>query len=175
MRRMQRVRQILRTYNPVTAARRKEIKKFATRSGPVARTNTDSQIEQSSGTCKKWKLEGWRFGVFLSIIAVTICLVAETIMLALAMSLNKPEGKKDGIGLLHVGECKMVERINNLLAILLNIIATVLVSASNYVMQCLCSPSRSDIDEAHSAGSSLNIGRHSLHNLFRKVSWKLLL
>ncbi|KAL9619368.1 MAG: hypothetical protein Q9160_006048 [Pyrenula sp. 1 TL-2023] len=91
------------------------------------------------------------------------------------MSLNKSDGKNNGIGLLHVGKCKTVERINNLLAILLNIIATVLVSASNYVMQCPCSPSRNDIDQAHATRSYLNVGNHSFHNLFQKVSWKLFL
>jgi hypothetical protein len=138
----------------------------------VARVNTDPRLVQSSGIRGKWQLEGWRFGVFVSIIAVTTCLVVELIMLACAMALNKPEGDKGGIGVLYAGDCAKVERINTILAIPLNIIATVLVATSNYVMQCLSAPSRKDVDDAHAAGSYLNIGISSVHNLLHNLSWK---
>lgn len=92
-------------------------------------------------------------------------------MLACAMSLNKPQGDKDGLGVLFVGGCARVERINTILAIPLNDIATVLVATSNYVMQCLSVSSRKEVDEAHAAGSYLNIGIPSVHNLLQKPSW----
>ena len=116
--------------------------------------------------------EGWRFGVFASIIAVTACLVAELIMLACAVAFNKPEGNKHGIGVPYTGGCKNVERSATLLAIPINIISTILVATSNYVMQCLSAPTRKDIDRAHAAGSYLNIGISSVHNFLHNVSWK---
>lgn len=162
----------LHTYDPTTPAGRQQIVKDITRAGPVARVNTDPRLVQNSGVRRKWRLEGWRFGVFLSIIAVKMCLAVELIMLVCAMALNKPEGDKDGIGVLYVGHCAKVEHINTILAIPLNIIATVLVATSNYVMHCLSAPSRKEVDEAHAAGSYLNIGISSIHNLLRILSWK---
>jgi hypothetical protein len=166
------VKEVLHTYDPTTAAGRQQIKKDITRAGPVTRVDTDPQLVQNSGILGKWRLEGWRFGVFASIVAVTTCLIAELIMLVCAVALNKPEGDKDGIGVLYVGDCAKVERISTILAIPLNIIATVLVATSNYVMQCLSAPSRKDVDEAHAAGSYLNIGISSVHNLLHNLSWK---
>ncbi|KIW28239.1 uncharacterized protein PV07_07918 [Cladophialophora immunda] len=163
---------------PTTSAGRQQLKRDITRSNPVvARVDTDPRLGNaaSTGLRSKWGLQGWRFGVFLSTMAVVACLVAELVMLACAMSLNKPQGNKHNIGVLYVGDCAKVERINTLLAIPLNIIATVLVATSNYVMQCLSAPSRKDIDGAHAAGSYLNIGIPSVHNLFRPVSWNSLL
>src|SRR5436305_1400306 len=57
-----------------------------------------------------------------------------------------------------------VRRLSTLFAISLNIISTVLIATSNYVMQCMCAPSRKEIDKAHAAGSFLNIGVSSMHN-----------
>ena len=124
---------------------------------------------------ERWRLEGWRFGVFLSVVAVTLCLAVELILLVCALALNKPQGNRDGIGVLYVGDCKKVERINIILAIPLNMIATVLVATSNYVMQCLSAPSRKDVDKAHAAGSYLDIGIPSVHNLLYNPSWKAVL
>lgn len=170
--RLAKAKEVLHTYDPTRAAGRQQIKKDITRAGPVTRVDTDPQLVQKSGIRGKWRLEGWRFGVFTSIVAVTTCLIAELIMLVCAVALNKPEGDKDGIGVLYVGDCAKVERISTILAIPLNIIATVLVATSNYVMQCLSAPSRKDVDEAHAAGSYLNIGISSVHNLLHNLSWK---
>lgn len=163
---------LLHTYDPTTLAGRQKIKKGITRTGPLVRVNTDPRLVQNSGIRGKWRFEGWRFGVLLSIIAVSICLITELIMLVCAMTLNRPDGDKHGIGVLYVGDCAKVERLTITLAIPLNIIATVLVATSNYVMQCLCAPSRKDIDEAHATGSYLNIGISSVHNLYHNLSWK---
>ena len=148
------------------------MKEDATGIGHVERVDTDPRLTQSSGIRGKWRLEGWRFGVFYSIIAVLLCLIAELIMLGCAVTLNKPQGDKDGIGVLYVGDCAKVKRISTVLAIPLNIIATVLVGTSNYVMQCLSAPSRKEVDEAHAGGSYLNIGISSVHNLIHNFSWK---
>ena len=138
----------------------------------MSRVNTDPRLWLSRDSRWKPVFEGWRFGVFVSIIAVTACLVAELIMLACAVAFNKPGGNKHGIGVLYTGGCKNVERSATLLAIPINIISTILVATSNYVMQCLSAPTRKDIDRAHAAGSYLNIGISSVHNLIHNVSWK---
>ena len=95
--------------------------KTVKRSGPKARVNTDPRLWLSRGSRWKHVFEGWRFGVFISITAVAICLIVELIMLACAMTLNKAEGDKIGIGVLFTGDCQKVERITTFLAVPLNV------------------------------------------------------
>lgn len=51
----------------------------------------------------------------------------------------------------------------------INVLSTVLLGASNYCMQCLSSPTRGDVDKAHSKGVWLDIGVPSVRNL-RRIS-----
>jgi hypothetical protein len=60
-----------------------------------------------------------------------------------------------------------------------NIVATLMLTSSNYSMQCLGSPTRDDLDKWHRKGKSMAIGRYSLSNLLRipwprKILWVLL-
>ncbi|KAE8136603.1 hypothetical protein BDV38DRAFT_283815 [Aspergillus pseudotamarii] len=61
-----------------------------------------------------------------------------------------------------------------------SIALTLLLAASNYVMQCLGAPSRSDVDQAHKQRKWLDIGTFSMRNFaamdgWRKILWTLLL
>ena len=51
----------------------------------------------------------------------------------------------------------------------INVLSTLLLGASNYSMQCLSSPTRREVDKAHSQGIWLDIGVPSVRNL-RKLS-----
>lgn len=55
--------------------------------------------------------------------------------------------------------------------VLINVLSTLLLSASNYTMQVLSSPRRSDLDMAHKKGQWLDIGILSVRNI-RKVDTK---
>ena len=57
----------------------------------------------------------------------------------------------------------------------INILSTLLLGASNYSMQCLSSPTRSDIDKAHSQGIWLDIGVPSVRNLRRLSTTRIVL
>lgn len=111
----------------------------------------------------------------MSLFAVGLCLVVEIVMLICAFKLQDPEKFQDGIGVLYDGNCSEAQRISTLLAIPLNIIATLLVSTSNYVMQCLSAPTRKEVDEAHANGRYLNIGISSVYNVVFNYSRKSLL
>ena len=52
----------------------------------------------------------------------------------------------------------------------INVLSTLLLGASNYCMQCLTSPTREEVDRAHSRHIWLDIGIPSVRNL-RRVSW----
>jgi hypothetical protein len=121
-------------------------------------------------------LNGWRMGVFVSCIGVSLCLMFEVGLLIAAVAIGRPA---NGLGLLLEGSCGKVKLCSVLLLLPFNVIGTVMIGCSNYVMQCLSAPTRKDIDAAHAKGYDLNIGVSSLQNLdhiplTRLISWWVL-
>jgi hypothetical protein len=74
-------------------------------------------------------------------------------------------------GILFEGDCNRVEYLNTGLHVLINVLSTVLLSGSNYCMQCLSAPTRSEVDKAHAKGKWLDIGIPSIRNI-RYLSWQ---
>jgi len=82
---------------------------------------------------------------------------------------------RQGIGALYSGKCDTVKWADFMLHLLLNILGTFLLAASNFTMQCLSSPTRSEVDTAHLRKRSLDVGLTSFKNLFLIKRWKALL
>jgi len=78
----------------------------------------------------------------------------------------------DGVGTLYSGDCGLVKRWNTALHLLINLLGTALLGASSFTMQCLSSPTRSELDGAHAKRVSLEIGIASVKNLFHMRAWK---
>ncbi|KAB8213217.1 hypothetical protein BDV33DRAFT_210419 [Aspergillus novoparasiticus] len=72
---------------------------------------------------------------------------------------------------LYAGNCTKANRDATGLHLLINILSTLLLGASNYVMQCLGAPSRKDVDAAHQRRRWLDIGTFSVRNL-RVMDWR---
>lgn len=70
-----------------------------------------------------------------------------------------------GVGTFFAGNCTRVSRLNSGIHAVMNIFSGILLSSGNYCMQLLVSPSRDEIDEAHSKGISLRIGVPNVRNL----------
>jgi hypothetical protein len=68
-------------------------------------------------------------------------------------------------GVLFEGDCNRVENLNTGLHVFINILSTILLSGSNYCMQCLSAPTRSEVDKAHAQGKWLDIGIPSIRNI----------
>ncbi|KAF2674899.1 hypothetical protein BT63DRAFT_449888 [Microthyrium microscopicum] len=80
---------------------------------------------------------------------------------------------------LYVGNCETASQISSGLHVMINVLASLLLGASNYCMQLLTAPTRSDVDKAHAKRIWLDIGVPSLRNLKymakkRRVAWWLL-
>ena len=80
---------------------------------------------------------------------------------------------------LYKGECSVANGWTTGMHIIINILSTVLLAASNYVMQCLSAPTRPDVNEAHAQRKWVDIGTFSIRNFGimdtkRKVLWVLL-
>lgn len=81
----------------------------------------------------------------------------------------------DSLGTLHDGSCKKASRLSFWIHLMINILSTTLLGASNYTMQCLSSPTRKEIDKAHSQGVWLDIGVPSVRNLWRIAKVRVIL
>ncbi|KAK0118615.1 hypothetical protein ONS96_011706 [Cadophora gregata f. sp. sojae] len=93
---------------------------------------------------KPVKYSGWRGGVFLGATSAGTVLLINLIFTIWAGATSK-SGMK--LGTLYTGEC----------------------GASNYTMQCLSSPTRSEVDVAHAMGKYMDVGLPSFRNLH---GWK---
>ncbi|KAK7983598.1 P-loop containing nucleoside triphosphate hydrolase protein [Apiospora arundinis] len=74
-------------------------------------------------------------------------------------------GSRDGVGLLYAGDCDTVKQLDRWLHLLINVLSTGLLSASNYCMQLQAAPTRKELDEVHKRGDWMDIGILSLRNL----------
>lgn len=73
---------------------------------------------------------------------------------------------------MYDGDCNHVERATIWFHVGINVLSSLLLSASNYTMQALCSPTRKEIDRAHAKGDWVDIGTPSVRNIFGRISWK---
>lgn len=100
-------------------------------------------------------------------------------VIATALGLSKYGGSFQAINV-YEGSCPMASHWATGLHALINVLGTLLLAASNYVMQCLGAPSRADVDKAHRERMWLDIGTFSVRNLSvlnnkQRILWGLLL
>ena len=123
---------------------------------------------------KKWRntpqpWKGWRSVVLGSSVATAVVLI---INFAITISSTKKyalDGK--GNGVFYTGDCSKVKTDNRIIQLAINTISTILLTATNYCMQCLNAPTRSQVDYAHSKNRWVEIGVMRVRNL-SWVGWK---
>lgn len=91
------------------------------------------------------------------------------------------KGTTDGLGVLYEGSCESTKKTNIGVHLIINILSSALLGASNYCMQCLSAPTRPEVDKAHYTGNWLDIGVPSLRNVVsssfgrrKKIYWWIL-
>jgi hypothetical protein len=87
-----------------------------------------------------------------------------------AITIHSKYGTHDGVSTAFEGDCDTTNRWSLGIHIIINILSSLLLSASNYTMQVLNAPTRLECDKAHARGGWMDIGITSLHNIFR-VTW----
>lgn len=106
---------------------------------------------------------GWRFGIALGLLLTVIILILNV---AITASVVSGYGMDQmGKASLTTGPCDTVKRYNTLYHLFINVLSTLLIGASNYTMQMLSAPTRSEIDRAHLKQKWLDIGVPSWRNL----------
>lgn len=107
---------------------------------------------------------GWRVGVFAAFIGTTAVCLFNIVMTAYIVS--EPWGHRRGaFGLLYSGSCDKARSLNVLIHLVVNILSTLILGASNYCMQVLCAPTRDELVRAHAMQLWLHIGIPSFRNL----------
>lgn len=112
---------------------------------------------------------GWRKAVVLAAVITGVVLLCN-IIFAIVGGIKFPA--TSSVGTIYVGDCALVKRWDTALHLAINLLSTSLLAASSFTMQCLCSPTRSEVDAAHAKGNSLDIGLPSVKNLFQLKAWK---
>ena len=110
------------------------------------------------------KLEGYHFVVLWCARLAALVLIINLILTIWAVAKS---GVQDGLGTLYEGSCKRTASLTFWIHLAINVLSTLLLGASNYSMQCLSSPTRSEVDKAHNQGIWLDIGVPSVRNLRR--------
>jgi hypothetical protein len=108
---------------------------------------------------RRSSLTGWRFGALHFATWAAIVFTINIIVSIWGGVYQKAKGS------LTEGDCGDIKNLNRGLHIFINILSTILLSGSNYCMQCLSAPTRTDIDRAHAKLTWLDIGVPSIRNL----------
>lgn len=110
----------------------------------------------------KSRVTGWKPGVINFAICACVVLIINMVVSIWGSAAYKRK-------VLTEGNCEQIKRLNSGLHVLINILSTILLSGSNYCMQCLSAPTREEVDSAHSTQKWLDVGIPSFRNL-RRIS-----
>lgn len=122
---------------------------------------------QTSASFWRKHFAGWRFGVLRSLVLMSIALVANAMISAVLGTRFELEA---GSAIIYQGDCQAVRAADMVVHLTLNVLSTIVLAASTYCMEGLCSPTRREVDKAHMRRQWVNIGSQSLRNL-RSIGW----
>lgn len=126
--------------------------------------------QRTLSQCSKTAIcfSGWRAGAFS---AACIALLSLLINIVAAVWLQgHPDNSSKQLVTVFRGDCDTVARMDIWVHLLINVLSTLLLGGSNYCMQCLSAPTRSEVDKAHASGNFLDIVVPSYRNL-RHIAW----
>ncbi|KAL3465623.1 hypothetical protein BJX64DRAFT_285228 [Aspergillus heterothallicus] len=148
---------------PRAGARAVELISLRQTHRPVARDEIQSMLRDLSRrkAQRRGRFSGWRGTIFLGCITSSIVLVLNVVMVCWAATYDSGYGRS----VLYFGSCGRTKQISVGIHLLINVLSTALLGASNFGMQCLSAPTREDVDRAHANGRWVDIGIPSLRNL----------
>lgn len=117
-------------------------------------------------------------GAIVSLVGATLVCISNLILTLHVR--NGPYQRENGsIGTLFQGSCAKARSLNVWIHLLVNVLSTLLLSASNYCMQVLSAPTHEELVRAHARRIWLHIGVPSLRNLrhigrLRAILWVVL-
>lgn len=151
---------------------------FASRTKILSKKHLHSRWQQSSARRKldsvTRRTSTWRFIVLFGLVITLAVLILNLSLLI--WSRARPHGGN----MLYKGDCRSAKTTITYSSLAINILSTLLLGASNAAMQCLCAPTRAEVDKVHATGSWLDIGISGLRNWrgigrWRKYAWGFIL
>lgn len=106
--------------------------------------------------------EKWQLGIFYAAFATSLVCLLNLIITIWAFVTH---GVTHGSAVLYEGSCETTKNLNIGVHLIINIFSSVILGGSNYTMQSLSSPTRSEVDQAHARGTWVDIGIPSIRNL----------
>lgn len=111
----------------------------------------------------------WIRGVHICTAVSSSVLLINIILIAIATVRSRRDNNDPDLPdfeVIYDGSCSITKRWDVALHLLINVLSTAILAASNYTMQTLVAPSREEVDEEHKKGRWLDIGTPSTRNLF---------
>jgi hypothetical protein len=71
---------------------------------------------------------------------------------------------------LYKGDCRYVQNLDTAIHVIINVLTSLLLAASNLCMQILTAPTRQEVDKAHAEERWLDLGVQSWRNV-KSVGW----
>lgn len=124
-------------------------------------TSTTNLLAFENPTKPLRKQQGWRFSAALFGWTATVACLINIGLLIYAIAI----WDRTGLCPVSTGNCRRISNLGIAAHVVINIISSVLLSASNFCMQCLSAPTRADIDRQHKRGMWMDIGVPSIRNL----------
>ncbi|PYH98138.1 hypothetical protein BO71DRAFT_317030 [Aspergillus ellipticus CBS 707.79] len=121
-----------------------------------------------------WKLSDardrqkrWVKGVLVCAYATSAVLLVNVILTIVATAISFARHGQYSLTAVTIyhGSCIRTKSWTTGLHLVINVLSTVVLAASSYCMQCLSSPSRSEVDRAHAERIWLDVGVSSVRNL----------
>lgn len=107
---------------------------------------------------------GWKFGVKSGIAIITTVFIVNVVILVLSSLRFTVSG---GLSTVFTGDCSTTKSYSLWGHLGINLLGTMMLSASNYCQQRLCAPTRTEVDRAHRKKDWVDIGVPSFRNLWR--------
>jgi hypothetical protein len=130
----------------------------------LAKQRSVEPIHNSSNT----QHPSWISGVSLCAKIASGILFINIIFIAVAAGLARKHPRSHQISnsqVFYEGSCNLTKRWNIGLHLIINILSTGILAASNYCMQSLVAPTREEVDACHGRGKWLDIGTASIRNI----------
>ncbi|KAK3378237.1 hypothetical protein B0H63DRAFT_241722 [Podospora didyma] len=106
------------------------------------------------------------------VLQVTLIFTIFVTNLALTVFAVSRYDSRNGVGVIYEGDSGTVQRLDQWIHLLSNLLSTGMLSASNYYMQLQAAPTRKNLDEAHTRGKWLDIRVPSIKNLWYISNWR---
>jgi hypothetical protein len=114
--------------------------------------------------------KNWRTLIKSGVLTAVVVLVINIITLIVVYTRFRTE---DHVATIWTGDCNRVSGIVSAAHIIINIMSSLLLAASNTSMQCLAAPSRAEVDTAHARKQSFAIGIPSFRNILHVSRHKM--